>query len=122
MIKNFDVNTFVDGALAFVICDTYLPDLCSVLYVRTSIGLQVKTHDLNRPDLLNSFRQQVDLGADQVRDLEGFVTRQDFYPHIAPGLDFAVDCRFDDRYQILLQSLELEIHAPFERLHVATGD
>ena len=40
--------------------------------MRTTIRLQIQTDDLNCPYLRDPFGQKVDLGADQVGDLERF--------------------------------------------------
>ena len=45
-----------------------------------AVRLEVQAADLHDADLPDPFRQKVYLGADQVRNLERFLTRQDVAP------------------------------------------
>src|SRR5271157_2418465 len=121
-LRNFDIDSFIDGAFALVVYHTDLSHFRGILHVRAAIGLQIESDDFNCANLLDSFWQKIDLGADQVRNLKRFRARQDFNAHIVSGLDLAIDRRSDDVYQLLLQSLELKVHAALERFHISASD
>jgi len=73
--------------------------------------LQVESDDLYRANLLDASGKRLIL----VRinpEFERLPPAQDFDTHVASSLDLAVDRRFDDGDQFLLQPLELKIHAP----------
>ena len=48
--------------------------------MRAAVRLQIQTYQLHHPHKLNVGRQQVDLGADQVGDLEGPACAGEFAP------------------------------------------
>jgi hypothetical protein len=50
------------------------------------VGLEVEPYDLDGPHLADLLRQQVDLGADQVGDVESLLVRQEVDPDLAIGL------------------------------------
>ena len=67
-----------------------MPDLARVGDVRSAVGLQVEADDFDGADFGNAFGHQVDLGADQVGDGEGFGARQDAHADVSRGGDFGV--------------------------------
>ena len=69
-----DLDPFVDSALAFVVGDVDGAYLAGVGHVGAAIGLQVEAHNLHGAYFGDLRRQQIDLGADQVGDLKGFLT------------------------------------------------
>src|SRR3990172_3265845 len=118
----FHDQTFIDLALALVVHDADRTHFPRVGDVGATVRLQIQPHDLDHPDLLDSLRQQVDLGSDQVWNLEGLLAGQDVGPHRPPGFHLAVDLLFDLAHQFGAHALELEVHSPPQRLHVAPGD
>jgi hypothetical protein len=53
--------------------------------------------------------------------LKRFLARQNAHANLAAGCDFAVDRGFNPLGKIRAHALQLEIHARFQRLHIAAG-
>ena len=73
---DLNAQAFVDPSLALVAYDSDMANLTGVGHVRTAVRLQVEAHDVHDADLVDRRGQEVDLGADQVRDLEGLLARE----------------------------------------------
>src|SRR5690606_6303767 len=119
---NLQVDSLVDFTLAFVIHHSQPPDLRRVVDMRAAVRLEVQPFDLDDTDFFDALGQQVDLGADQVGDLEGLLAGEEFHPHRARVGDLGVDLLLDLLHQLLPHRLKLKVHAPAERFHVAAGD
>src|SRR3990172_4464877 len=119
---HFDVDALVDFTLALVIHHVYLSHLAGIGNMRTAVSLQIQANQFNGANLLNVRRQQVDFSANQVGDGKGFLARQDTHMHSASSLHLTVDGFLDHADQLFAQILEFEIHAAFERFHIAAGD
>ena len=91
------------------------------VHVRTAVGLLVEADDVDDADLGDVRRDQADLRADEVRVLEGRVARQELDLDRAVGRDRLVHELLDARREAFGQRIELEVHARFERFHVAAG-
>lgn len=81
-----------------------------------------KSNDLGHAHLLDSGREQVDLGADEIRNGEGLSARQEANAHFPVGRDLGVDALFDVGREIAAHTLQLEVLMGFAWLHGAAGD
>src|SRR5665647_3293942 len=90
-----DPDPLVDPPLGLVAGDTDRAHLPGVRDVGAAVGLEVKAHDLDRPDLLDAVRQEVHLRPDQVRDREGFFAREHVDADVAGTEELLVDRRLD---------------------------
>src|SRR5262245_25138209 len=120
--RELDADALVDPALRFVAGHPDRPDLAGVRDVGPAVGLEVEPDDLDRPDLLDPGREQVDLRADEVRDRERLVAGQDVDADLALGPELLVDVRLDLAHQLARHPFELEVHPAGAGLHVAAGD
>src|SRR4029077_13494326 len=68
-----DADALVDPALGLVADDPDPADLAGVGDMRPAIGLEVEADDLDRPDLHDARREQVDLRPDEIRYREGLI-------------------------------------------------
>ena len=121
-VAEFDADPLVDPALGFVAGHADPADLAGIGDMCPAVGLEVEPDDLDGPDLLDARRQEVDLRADEIRDRERLVARQDRDPHVALGGQFGVHGGLDGVDQVARHALELEVHAPGPGFHVATRD
>src|SRR3972149_8017793 len=71
----FHHQAFVDLALALVVHDADRTHFPRVGDVGATVRLQIQPHDFDHPNLLDSLRQQVDLGSDQVWDGLALIAR-----------------------------------------------
>src|SRR4249919_1287501 len=69
-VGQLDPDPLVDPTLGLVARDADAADLARVGDVGPTVRLEIEPHDLDRPDLLDAGRQEVDLGPDEVRDRE----------------------------------------------------
>src|SRR3954452_21838672 len=86
-----------------------------------AIGLCVEADDVGDPHFSQVGGEQVGRRADDVRDREGFVTRQDLDVDAPIGGDLLPACLRDPVSEALGDLGQVEVHPAFERLHVATG-
>ncbi len=86
-----------------------------------AVGLLVDRSDLDDPDRIDEFRDQVHLGADQVGIRQSLFARQEAHGHLVP----LGECRVERRLHLLAQldadRLELEVHSSRSGLHVPAG-
>ena len=76
-----------------------------------AVGLQVEADDVDGPDFLDGRRQEVDLGADKVRYLEGFFAGEGFDLYRMRRGDLGVDAGLDFTGEVRGHLVELEVHA-----------
>src|SRR5438477_8140705 len=72
-----DPDALVDATLRLVADDLDPADLSGVGDVGPAIGLEIQPDDLDRPDLGDARREEVDLRSDEIGDGERLVARQD---------------------------------------------
>src|SRR5574340_181672 len=65
---HFDIDSFVDFTLTLIIDHADAPNLTGVGHMRAAVGLQIQPHQFDGANLLNFRRQEIDLGADQIRN------------------------------------------------------
>src|SRR5512146_2962909 len=68
LVNERDLHALVDAALIFGLHHAYLADLARIGDVCAAIGLQIHALDLHNANGLYRGRQQVDLGADEIRN------------------------------------------------------
>src|SRR6266536_6540973 len=121
-VRDLDPDALVDAALGLIAGHPDVADFAGVGDVGPTVGLEIETDDLDRPDLADSGRQEIDLGPDEVRNGERLFARQDGYSDVMGREELAVYLLFDRTHELAAQPLELEVHPPGPGLHVATGD
>src|SRR5262249_17582979 len=85
-----NIDAFVDLPLALILYHPDVPHLARVGHMCAAIRLQIETHDLYGTHLCYALWQQINLGTNQVRDLERLSTRQDADADVMPLLYFAI--------------------------------
>ena len=84
-----NIDALVDLPLALIVDNADVPYLARVGHMRATVRLQIETHDLYGTHLCYTLWQQVNLRANQVRNLERLGPRQDADPDLVPLLHFA---------------------------------
>src|SRR5215813_2912341 len=85
-----NIDALVDLPLALIVDYADVPHLKRVGYMRAAIRLQIETNDLYGTHLCYALWQQVNLRADQIRDLERLSPRQDADADLVPLLYCAI--------------------------------
>ena len=117
-----DAKAFVDAAFAFVSHHADAADFASVRHMSAAIGLQVKPDYVDGANLFDGGREQVDFGADEVRNLKSFVSGQCLDVDAAGGMDLFVDEFFHLFGEVDRHMLKFEVHAGAAGLHTAAGN
>src|SRR5690606_9636523 len=122
VVDQRDLQPLVDAALAAGADDLQAADFAGVAHVGATVGLQIEPLDLDHPHLLDVGGQEVDLGADQVGDLECLLARQG-----APGDrqsrgDPLVGGPLDVGHALRIEVFQFKVHACFVGAHIAAGD
>ena len=84
--------------------------------------IEVQPDNLDRAHLHDSFWEEVDLGANQIGDLERLFPREDLDSDLMVFLHLNIDRRLNLTDEFCAHGLKFKVHAPFERVHVAAGD
>src|SRR5690606_40838375 len=90
--------------------------------MRAAIGLQIQPDDFHSTYLQNTFRQKIDLGADQIWDLERLFPRENLDSNLTGLCHLMVDRHLDLADEFSAHGLEFKIHASLEWVHIATGN
>src|SRR5258707_13928240 len=121
LIDEFDFQAFIN--FAFVLCSNNLDtaNLFGMSHMCAAVGLEVQPNYLHNANLLHFGRQQINLGANPVRDRESLLTRQRIDAYRVIGLDRLVDFSLDKGLALFAEILYREIHASAVRIHLAAG-
>src|SRR4051794_26555293 len=103
-LLNIDIDALVDAALALIFADAQMTDLARVSDMRATIRLQIQPDNFNGAHFGNARRQQVDLGANQIRNLKGLFTREALDTNVTLCRHFRIDLGFDLVDQFFLQA------------------
>ena len=107
-----DFETPVDASLVDRVDDAHRPDLRGVGHVGAAVGLAVEVHDFDDADLADVLGDEVHVGADQVRQLEGFCPGQGVDLDLAPGGERLVELVLDLLLDLVdAHAFQGEIHA-----------
>src|SRR5579875_514162 len=115
-------QAFVYASLALVSYNPNMADLAGTRDMCATIGLNIQPDYLGYAHYLNTFGQQIDLCANQVRDGEGCGARQETDAHLAVRLNLGIHASFYLGGEVERHALKLKILARFARLHCAARD
>src|SRR5665811_806732 len=123
-INETDVDPLVDLALGARAGELDAADFAGIGDMCAAVRLEIEPDDLDRPDFLDCFWQEIDLRADQVRDLYRLCPRMNHHPDVTGGGDLLVCmlANLFDPYRGEVRAVHFEVHASVVRLHVAAGD
>ena len=121
-ILDSNTESLVYATFALMPDDTDPSNLDGAGYVGASVGLKIKTMDLQYSYFRYSFRQQIDFCANEIWDGHCFDAGYHSGGYRMVSKDLLVHSCFNFFCKLRSHVLELEIHACCQRLHVASGD